>query len=45
VEIIDGPVQSQGFTWWMLRTDLSGEDHTEGWAVQNPAWYERAWGD
>ncbi len=45
VEIIDGPVQSQGFTWWKLRTDLSGEDHTEGWAVQNPAWYERAWGD
>ena len=45
VEIIDGPIQAQGFTWWKLKTDLLGENHTEGWAVENPAWYERAWGD
>jgi hypothetical protein len=45
VEIVDGPIQAQGFTWWKLKTDLLGENHTEGWAVENPAWYERAWGD
>lgn len=44
MEIIDGPLLSQGFTWWKIRTGLVGDERIEGWAVQNPAWYERAWG-
>lgn len=45
IEIIDGPVRSQGFTWWKLKTGLVGDQQVEGWAVQNPAWYVRAWGN
>ncbi len=31
VTIVDGPVQVDGFTWWLLRTD-AGE---EGWSVES----------
>jgi hypothetical protein len=42
VIIVDGPVQAAGFTWWKLA--LAGDESISGWAVQDPEWYERAWG-
>jgi hypothetical protein len=42
--IVDGPVSAEGFTWWKLRLDLLEDDPVEGWAVEDPSWYERAWG-
>lgn len=45
VEIIDGPVRSQGLTWWKLRTDPLSPQHLEGWSVENPEWYDRVWGN
>ncbi len=42
--ILDGPVQADGFTWWKFRTDLNSEQQEQGWAVEDPEWYQRAWG-
>ena len=44
VTIVDGPFQAEGFTWWKLRYELSNGDSLEGWAVGQPEWYQRAWG-
>jgi hypothetical protein len=44
VTIVDGPLQAEGFTWWRLRYERSNGDSLEGWAVGQPEWYERAWG-
>jgi len=44
VIIVDGPVQAGGFTWWKLKLALPSEDAPEGWSVENPEWYQRAWG-
>jgi hypothetical protein len=44
VTILDGPVQAEGFTWWKFNLDPYEAVPREGWAVQNPYWYERAWG-
>jgi hypothetical protein len=41
--ILDGPVQADGFTWWKFRTDLNSDQQVEGWAVEDPDWYQRAW--
>jgi hypothetical protein len=43
VEIIDGPTNADGYTWWKLRL-LAGLDTLEGWAVEDQGWYQRAWG-
>ena len=42
VIIVDGPTQAAGFTWWKL--ELAMDPSVSAWAVENPAWYERAWG-
>ena len=42
VIIMDGPVQAAGFTWWKFA--LSHDESITGWAVENPEWYRRAWG-
>ncbi len=41
VTIVDGPVEADGYTWWKMRLEFAD---TVGWAVQDSAWYERAWG-
>jgi hypothetical protein len=38
VEIIDGPVQADGYTWWKLKL----WDVELGWAVENQEWYQRS---
>ena len=44
LEIVGGPVQVDGFTWWKFLVDMNSENPVEGWAVENSAWFERAWG-
>ena len=39
VEILDGPVTADGYTWWQLG-DWSG--NPLGWAVEDQEWYERS---
>lgn len=44
VDILDGPVQANGFTWWKFRLyDWSTGVETTGWAVENQAWYVRSY--
>ncbi len=40
VEITDGPVTADGYTWWQLG-DWSG--NPLGWAVEDQEWYERSY--
>jgi hypothetical protein len=44
VKIIEGPVNAGGFTWWKIQADLDAETPLEGWVVEDPEWFERAWG-
>jgi hypothetical protein len=41
IELIDGPLITGSETWWKIRPDF-GDAH--GWVLENPAWYERAYG-
>jgi len=44
VEIIDGPVQADGYTWWQFKIyDSSSGVEPTGWAVENQEWYERSY--
>jgi hypothetical protein len=47
LEIVDGPVQANGYTWWKFQCDYcwDGENNIEGagWAVENQEWYERSY--
>jgi hypothetical protein len=38
VEIIDGPVIADGYTWWKF-IYIGGE----GWAVEHQEWYVRSY--
>jgi hypothetical protein len=40
--ILDGPVVSGGHTWWKISSEWS--NIPSGWIWDNPAWYERAYG-
>jgi hypothetical protein len=40
VIVIDGPVQTDGYTWWKL--NICGTE-TTGWAVEEPTWYDYVW--
>ncbi|MBE3039748.1 MAG: DUF3160 domain-containing protein, partial [Chloroflexi bacterium] len=42
--ILDGPVVSGGHTWWKISSEWSFPNIPSGWIVDNPAWYERAYG-
>lgn len=44
VLIIDGPVRTEGYTWWQLQLLGGDGEPIEGWSAVNPDWYERAWG-
>jgi uncharacterized protein YgiM (DUF1202 family) len=33
VEILDGPVEADGFTWWQIR--VPGADNLTGWVVES----------
>jgi Protein of unknown function (DUF3160)/Bacterial SH3 domain len=44
VEIIDGPVQMDGFTWWKFQIDAWFSDtFPTGWAVENLEWFTRSY--
>ncbi len=44
VEIIDGPVQADGYTWWKFQIDdFSGGTQPTGWGVENQDWYVRSY--
>jgi Protein of unknown function (DUF3160)/Bacterial SH3 domain len=43
LEIVDGPAEAGGRTWWKVR-DAGGFVTLEGWVVEDQAWYERAHG-
>jgi len=44
VEIIDGPVQANGYTWWKFKIlDSSYGSEPMGWAVEDQEWYERSY--
>jgi hypothetical protein len=42
VEIADGPVQADGYTWWKFKL-YSGNIETTGWAVEDQEWYVRSY--
>jgi hypothetical protein len=41
ITILDGPVDSNGYTWWKVSSYMDGR---EGWVVENQDWFERGWG-
>jgi len=41
IQIIDGPREQSGQRWWKIKADFEG---SEGWVLEDPAWYERAHG-
>lgn len=44
VEIVDGPVQANGYTWWKFKLyDWTSNVETTGWAVENQEWYVRSY--
>jgi hypothetical protein len=43
IEIVDGPVQANGYTWWKISTCAGCENADEGWTVENQDWYERSY--
>lgn len=44
IEIIDGPVQADGYTWWKIKVDRWGsEGEITGWAVEDQLWYVRSY--
>lgn len=44
VEIVDGPVLADGYTWWKFQIDnYSGGTQPTGWAVENQDWYARSY--
>jgi hypothetical protein len=44
VEIVDGPVQADGYTWWKFQLDSwSTDQKPTGWAVEDQEWYIRSY--
>ncbi len=41
IEIIDGPVTANGYTWWKIKS--WAQQDVEGWVVENPDWVERSY--
>jgi hypothetical protein len=42
IEIIDGPIVADGYTWWKVKIPFYDND-PGGWAVENPDWYKRSY--
>lgn len=42
VTFLEGPVKEGRYTWWKVRVEPLSE--VVGWVVEDPAWYERAYG-
>src|SRR3990172_1668552 len=42
VEIVDGPVEADGYTWWKIQY-LDDQSGLTGWAVENQDWYLRSY--
>lgn len=42
VEIVDGPVQADGYTWWKVANPSDGSVPT-GWVVEDQEWYDRSY--
>ncbi len=43
LEIIAGPVDANGQTWWQVRVERQQPEPVEGWIFENQDWIERAW--
>jgi hypothetical protein len=44
VDIVDGPLQADGYTWWKFKLYGGGSDtETSGWAVEDQQWYVRSY--
>lgn len=43
LEIIAGPVEANGLTWWRVRVERQQPEPVEGWIFENQDWIERAW--
>jgi hypothetical protein len=43
VEIVDGPVQDGGYTWWNFKLYTWESGAETGWAVESQEWYERSY--
>jgi len=41
VEIIDGPIQADGHTWWKF--PIHSGNSNSGWAVEDQGWYARSY--
>ncbi|MRR30684.1 DUF3160 domain-containing protein, partial [bacterium] len=41
IEIMDGPVTANGYTWWKIKSWAQQE--VEGWVVENPDWVGRSY--
>lgn len=42
VTLLEGPLQAEKHTWWRVRVEPMEE--LTGWVVEDPVWYERAYG-
>ena len=40
VEIIDGPIVADGYTWWKIKSD--SRQMPDGWVVENQDWFDRS---
>lgn len=44
IRILDGPVNAEGSTWWMVEIlDSNGMMVGEGWVRESQEWFERLW--
>jgi hypothetical protein len=44
LEIVDGPVQADGYTWWKIELFSGGDDAAStGWVVEDQHWYVRSY--
>ncbi|MFC2028591.1 DUF3160 domain-containing protein [Chloroflexota bacterium] len=42
IEIVDGPMVTDGDTWWQIKC-LSCGDESPGWVIENQEWYLRSY--
>ena len=43
VQIVGGPVDVEGSTWWQVDFNASDSDPVLGWLTENQDWFERVW--